>query len=166
MSGAGEPARAQQFLGFSVAGKACAAPILRVHEILAYEPPTPVPHTPAFIRGLLNRRGSVLPVVDLAVKLGGPPSTPGPRSCVVVLEVEMEGERVLLGVLVDTVNEVLALAPADIEPPAAFGAALRPDFLQGMGRRGQGFVLLLELDRVLSASELALSGAPAAPAAA
>ena len=156
-----ERAQPQQFLSFSVAGDVCAVPILRVHEILQYESLTQVPNTPAFVRGVLNRRGSVLPVVDLAVKFGRPPSALSKWSCVVVLEVSVEGERLLLGALVDAVEEVLDFAAGDIEPPPAFGAAVRLEYLQGMGKRGKHFVLLLDIDRVLSARELELSEAAA-----
>jgi purine-binding chemotaxis protein CheW len=162
--GAAEPAQTQQYLGFTVAGDACAVPILRVHEILQYESLTQVPNTPAFIRGVLNRRGSVLPVVDLAVKFGRPPSPLSKWSCVVVLEVSVEGEPLLLGALVDAVEEVLDFGPADIEPPPAFGAAVRLEYLQGMGKRERHFVLLLDIDRMLSARELELSEAATAAA--
>jgi purine-binding chemotaxis protein CheW len=161
--GAEERAETEQYLSFTVAGDACAVPILRVHEILQYETLTQVPNTPAFIRGVLNRRGSVLPVVDLAVKFGQPPSPLSKWSCVVVLEVSVDGESLLLGALVDAVEEVLDFAPGDIEPPPAFGAAVRLEYLQGMGKRGKHFVLLLDIDRVLSARELELSEAATAP---
>ena len=159
MRGPDERAQAQQFLSFTVAGDTCAVPILRVHEILQYETLTQVPNTPAFIRGVLNRRGSVLPVVDLAVKFGKPPSPLSKWSCVVVLDVNVDGETLLLGALVDAVEEVLDFAAGDIEPPPAFGAAVRLEYLQGMGKRGKHFVLLLDIDRVLSARELELSEA-------
>jgi purine-binding chemotaxis protein CheW len=154
-----EQAQAQQFLSFTVAGDACAVPILRVHEILQYETLTQVPHAPAFIRGVLNRRGSVLPVVDLAVKFGRAASTLSKWSCVVVLDVNVDGETLLLGVLVDAVEEVLEFGPDDIEPTPAFGTSVRLEYLQGMGKRGKHFVLLLDIDRVLSARELELSEA-------
>jgi purine-binding chemotaxis protein CheW len=166
--GVEEQAPAQQFLSFRIGEDTCAVPILRVHEILQYEALTPVPHTPAFIRGVLNRRGSVLPVVDLAVKFGRPPSALTKWSCVVVLEVAVEqgadeGETLLLGALVDAVEEVLDFGAGDIEPPPAFGAAVRLEYLEGLGKRGKHFVLLLDIDRVLSARELELSGALTAP---
>ena len=170
--GAEEAAPAQQFLSFRIGADTCAVPILRVHEILQYETVTSVPHTPAFVRGVLNRRGSVLPVVDLAVKFGRPPSTLSKWSCVVVLEVALEGaleqgaqegETLLLGALVDAVEEVLDFGAEDIEPPPAFGAAVRLEYLQGLGKRDKHFVLLLDIDRVLSARELELSGTLAAP---
>ncbi len=160
-----ERAQPQQFLSFTVAGDTCAVPILRVHEILQYDTLTQVPNTPAFIRGVLNRRGSVLPVVDLAVKFGKPPSTPDKWSCVVVLEVSVDGEPLLLGALVDAVEEVLDFSAEDLEPAPAFGTAVRLEYLQGLGKRGKHFVLLLEIDRVLSARELELSEALTEPGA-
>lgn len=164
MSGGEEGARTQQFLGFTVGSDSCAVPILRVHEILQFEALTPVPNTPAFIRGVLNRRGSVLPVVDLAVKLGRPPSPLTKWSCVVVLDVRVDGESLLLGALVDAVEEVLDLGAEDVEPAPAFGTAVRLEYLQGLGKRGKHFVLLLDIDRVLSARELELSEALAGAA--
>ncbi|MBF5045106.1 purine-binding chemotaxis protein CheW [Aggregicoccus sp. 17bor-14] len=172
------PAPVQQFLSFRLGADTCAVPILRVHEILQFETVTPVPNTPAFIRGVLDRRGSALPVVDLAVKLGRPQSPLSKWSCVVVLEVAVDpgppgppgtparGETVLLGALVDTVEEVLDFGAGDIQPPPALGAGLRLEYLQGLGKRDKQFVLLLDIDRVLTASELELAGTITAPEAA
>jgi purine-binding chemotaxis protein CheW len=155
-----------QYLGFVVAGHECAVGILRVREILEYEAVTPVPGTPPWVRGVMNLRGSVVPVLDLAVKFGLPPGEVTRRTCIVVVETDLEGERVVMGVLADAVSQVLDVAAGDVETAPAFGTAVRVDYLLGLGRVGDRFVLLLDIDRVLSAAELlgvAAAEAPSAP---
>ena len=147
-------AEAVQHLTFQLAGEQYAVSVLQVREILRYEPVTTVPAAPAAVHGVLNLRGSVVPVVDLAVRFGLPPTEVGRRTCIVIVETESEGERAVTGVLVDAVSEVLELAPADVEPAPAFGTGVRVDFLRGMARMGPKFALILDLDRVLSTFEL------------
>jgi chemotaxis signal transduction protein len=147
---------ASQYLSFAVAGSDYGAPILKVKEILQYEEVTPVPGTPPSIRGVINVRGAVVPVVDLGVKFGKPEAIATKRSCVLVVEVAA-AEALTLGVLADAVNEVVDLRPEDIEPPPSFGAGVKVDYLTGMGKVGKGFVLLIDLDRVLTASEADLA---------
>jgi purine-binding chemotaxis protein CheW len=147
-----------QYLSFFIAGEEYALGILQVREIIEYDTVTRVPGAPAWVRGVTNLRGSVLPVIDLALKLGLPPSTPHRRSCVVVAEVSFQGEKLVLGVLADAVGQVVELGPADVEPPPAFGAPIRMDYLVGMGRAGKKFILLLDLERVLSGQELVAAG--------
>jgi purine-binding chemotaxis protein CheW len=161
-----------QYLTFTLAGEEYGLPILRVKEIMEYESPTRVPMTPASVRGVINVRGSVVPVLDLAVKFGLPQSPITNRHCIVIVEVEVEGEDTVMGVIADAVSEVREFAPQDIEPPPSFGTAVRVEFLRGMGKVGKRFVLLLDVDRVLSATDrqavAELQGAvegPAAPAA-
>lgn len=148
------PTGSQQHLSFHVGGAEYALPILQVREILAYGDVTRVPGTPAHYRGVLNLRGSVVPVVDLAVRFGQTPAPTTRRTCVVVTELPLRGETHCVGLVADAVSEVLELGPADLEPVPAFGTGVRPDFLTAMGRHLQGFVLLLELSRILDASEL------------
>ena len=151
-----------QYLSFTIAGTDYGLPILAVKEILQHEEPTRLPGTPPSIRGVLNVRGAVVPVVDLSVKFGRPETVPTPRTCVLVVEVGRGAERLVLGVLADAVNEVLDLPAAAIEPPPSFGTNVRIDFLVGMGKLKKGFVLLLDADRVLTASEAELTSQAAA----
>ena len=143
-----------QHLAFYIGGEEYAIGILRVQEILEYDTITKVPGTPASIRGVINLRGSVVPVVDLAVRFGLPESPITKRTCIVVVEVDSDGERTVLGVMADSVSQVIELGAGDIEPPPAFGTRVRMDYLLGMGRAGKKFILLLDVDRVLSVSEL------------
>jgi purine-binding chemotaxis protein CheW len=151
--------QASQYLSFTIAGTDYGLPILVVKEILQYEELTRVPGTPASIRGVLNVRGQVVPVVDLAVKFGRSESVPTQRTCVLVVEARIADvkEKVTLGILSDAVNEVLDLRADDVEPPPAFGANVKLDFLTGMGKVGKAFVLLLDMDKVLTASEAELA---------
>jgi purine-binding chemotaxis protein CheW len=150
-----------QYLTFQVADAEYGVGILKVREIIEYDTVTRVPHAPVAVRGVLNLRGAVVPVVDLAVKFGLPASTVTKRSCVIVVECLLDGEHTVMGVLADAVSQVIDLAPTDIEPAPAFGARVRVEFLQGMGKLGGRFVLLLDLDRLLSTAETAVALAAA-----
>ena len=146
---------ARQFLTFSLAGEHFAVGTLSVREIIEYGQLTTVPMMPPSIRGVINLRGAVVPVIDLGARFGGRQTEIGRRSCIVILEVNHDEKQQVIGVVVDAVNEVLEIAPADIEPPPAFGAHIRTDFIQGMGKVGGKFVILLDIGRVLSVDELA-----------
>jgi purine-binding chemotaxis protein CheW len=138
---------------------------LSVKEIIEYGQLTGVPMMPPSIRGVINLRGAVVPVIDLGARFGGRQTEVSRRTCIVILEVNHADEQQVIGVLVDAVNEVLEIAPADIEPPPAFGAHIRTDFIQGMGKVGGRFVILLDIGRVLSVGELAaLAQASESPA--
>ena len=129
--------------------------MLRVREIIEHEEVTRVPSTPAFLRGVINLRGSVVPVVDLARKFRMPESPVTKRTCIIIVEVDSENGRIVLGVLADAVNQVVEFRPEEIEPPPSFGTPIRVDFLHGLGKLNGEFVLILDTDRVLSAGELA-----------
>lgn len=146
-----------QYLGFRVAEEEYGVPILRVKEILEFDTVTKVPTTPPSIRGVINLRGSVVPVVDLAVKLGLPESRVTKRSCIVIVEAALNGDTAVMGLMADSVSQVLDLAASEIQPPPPFGTKVHVDYLTGMGRAGKKFVLLLDIDRVLSAAELAVA---------
>ena len=143
-----------QYLTFYVAGEEYAVTILKVTEIIECVTLTHVPGTPSWIRGVLNLRGAVVPVVDLAVKFGLPPTVLTRRTCVVMVELEHEGERLVLGMMGDSVHQVVELGPDQIQPPPSFGPKVRVDCIQGMGLNGDAFVVLLDIDRVLSSSEI------------
>jgi len=152
MASAGE---ANQYLTFTLAGEMYALGILNVKEIIEYGNLTEIPMMPAFIRGVINLRGAVVPVVDLSNRFGGKRSEITKRSCVVILELPVEEETQVIGVVVDAVNEVLEIAAAEIEPPPAFGSRVRAEFIAGMGKVEGRFVILLDVDKVLSADEMA-----------
>ena len=143
-----------QYLTFYVAGEEYAVTILKVTEIIECVSLTHVPGTPAWIRGVLNLRGAVVPVVDLAVKFGLASTTLTARTCVVMVELEHDGERLVLGVMADSVHQVVELNPDQIQPPPSFGPKVRVDCIQGMGVSDGAFVVLLDIDRVLSATEI------------
>jgi purine-binding chemotaxis protein CheW len=148
-----------QYLTFCLDDEEYAVSVLRIREIIEYDTLTRVPSTPAWIRGVINLRGGVVPVVDLAVKLGLPERPVTRRTCIVIMEVELAGERTLMGVMADAVSQVVDMAASDIEPPPAFGTRVRVDYLKGMARAGRKFVLILDIDRVLSANELLVAAA-------
>ncbi|BDU72218.1 chemotaxis protein CheW [Mesoterricola silvestris] len=144
----------RQYLAFVLDGETYAMEIRSIKEVIQYGALTRVPMMPAFIRGVINLRGAVVPVLDLAVRFGRGAREPSRRTCVVVLEVDHPGGALALGFLVDQVRAVLDIAAADIEPPPAFGGSLRSDFLEGIGKVDGEFMILLDVDRVLSVEEL------------
>jgi purine-binding chemotaxis protein CheW len=163
----------QQYLTFLLGGEMFALAILNVKEIIEYGNLTEIPMMPAFIRGVINLRGSVVPVIDLTARFGGKTTEVGRRTCNVIVEMkggENAEERHDIGIIVDAVSEVLEIPRSEIEPPPSFGAKIRADFIQGMGKVGGKFVIILNIDRVLSVDELAqlgqMGGGLSAPAAA
>lgn len=156
----------QQYLTFMLGGEVFAIGILHIKEIIEYGQLTAVPMMPEFIRGVINLRGAVVPVVDLASRFGGKPSPITRRSCIVILELETGEETQVIGVVVDAVNEVLEIAGTDIEPPPSFGTRIRTDFIQGMGKVQEKFVIILNVNNVLSTEDLAILGKAAGDSAA
>jgi purine-binding chemotaxis protein CheW len=149
---------AKQYLTFSVSGETFGIVISAIKEIIEYRVPTDVPMMPPFIRGVINLRGRVVPVVDLSVRFGRPRMDVVRRTCIVILEVQDGDERQQIGAVVDAVSAVVDIPEADVQPPPQFGAKLRADFISGMGRLGEKFVIILSVDRVLSVEELATLG--------
>lgn len=143
-----------QYLTFHLGGEEYAIGILQVREILQFEEVTRVPSAPAPVRGVLNLRGSVVPVVDLGIKFGTGETEVTRRTCIVIVEVHAGTETVVMGVLADAVSQVVELTPDEIEAPPSFGTRVRSDFLHGMARTGQRFSLVLDIDRLLSPAEL------------
>jgi purine-binding chemotaxis protein CheW len=148
-------AEASQYLSFNLGGEIYAMGILAIKEIIEYRGLTTVPMMPECVRGVINLRGAVVPVVDLAARFGGRPSAVTRRTCIVIVEVGEAAQRQDIGVIVDAVNEVMEIDEADIEPAPAFGSGIRSDFIHGMGKVGEGFVIVLEPERVLSATDMA-----------
>jgi purine-binding chemotaxis protein CheW len=160
-------AQPSQYLTFSMADEECAVAVLQVREIIEYDTLTRVPSTPSWIRGVINLRGGVVPVVDLAAKFGLPERPITKRTCIVIVEIGVDGQPVLAGIMADAVSQVVEIAPADIEAAPSFGTGVRVDYLLGMARSGKKFALLLDIDRLLSIDELAVTqtvGAPTAEA--
>ncbi|MEO9384480.1 chemotaxis protein CheW [Chromobacterium phragmitis] len=152
----GEQAEIRQFLTFQLVGETFAIGILRIREILEYVKPTSVPLMPPFIRGVMNLRGAVVPVIDLSLRFGREETGINRRTCIVIIEIEHEELWQLIGVLVDTVHEVLAIPDSEIEPPPQFGSKIRVDFISGMAKVDNRFVVLLDVDKVLSVGEMSL----------
>lgn len=148
----------EQYLTFMLGGETFAIGILHIKEIIEYGQLTTVPMMPDFIRGVINLRGAVVPVIDLSSRFGGRRSEVTRRSCIVILELHVEEETQVIGVVVDAVNEVLEIAAGDIEPPPAFGTRIRTDFIAGMGKVQEKFVIILDVDNVLSVEDLGLIG--------
>ena len=146
----------QKYLTFSLGGEVLNLSIIYVKEIIEFGQITEIPMMPAFIRGVINLRGAVVPVIDLSARFGGSSSTVSRRTCIVIVELGIGEERQDLGVIVDAVNEVLEIPRADIEPPPSFGARIRADFIQGMGKVDGHFVIILNVERVLSTEEITL----------
>ena len=144
-----------QYLTFKLDGEIFALGIAKVREVLDYTAITKVPKSPDFMRGVINVRGGVVPVIDLRVKFGMAPTPQTVNTCIIIVEIAMEGETTVLGVLADQVEEVLDLDPGQIEPAPRIGTRLRTEFIQGMGKREEQFIILLDIDRVFSGEELA-----------
>lgn len=144
-----------QYLTFLLGGEMFAVGILNIKEIIEYGSVTEIPMVPPFIRGVINLRGAVVPVIDLASRFGGKRSEISRRTCIVIIELADNDERQDIGVVVDAVSEVLEIPATEIEPPPAFGARIRADFIKGMGKVNGKFVILLEVDKVLSVDEIA-----------
>ena len=151
----------QQFLTFHLGEEMFAIGILSIREIIEYGQLTEVPLVPPFIRGVINLRGAVVPVIDLAVRFGRAACPVTKRSCIVIIEtVYEEGQpSQQMGIVVDAVSEVLDIPSEDIEPPPEFGARIRTDFISGMGKINGKFVVLLEVNRILSIDEVAVVAA-------
>ncbi len=145
-----------QYLTFTLGGEMFAVGILNVKEIIEFGTLTEIPMMPSFIRGVINLRGAVVPVVDLAARFGGAASEVQRRTCIVIVEVTQEDAKHDIGIMVDAVSEVLEIQDGDIEPPPSFGARIRADFIAGMGKVNQKFVIILEIQRVLSVDEMAV----------
>lgn len=146
----------RQYLTFSLGQEMFAVGILHIREIIEYGSVTTVPMMPSFVRGVINLRGSVVPVLDLAARFGRAACKITRRSCIVIVELESEGEQQELGVIVDAVSEVLEIPASEIEPAPAFGAKIRTDFIAGMGKVNDSFVIILNMNNVLAVEEIAM----------
>ena len=148
----------KQCLTFMLSGELFAIGILCIKEIIEYGGLTEVPMMPACIRGVINLRGAVVPVLDLALRFGKPSNPVSKKTCIVIVEVKADDECHVIGVVVDAVNAVLEIPRGEIEPPPTFGAKIRTDFIEGMGKVNGHFVILLNANAVLSLDEISLLG--------
>ncbi len=153
--------RGSQYLVFQLGPNSYGADILRVKEILQYNGTTSVPRTPPYISGVINLRGNVLPVVDLLRLFEGRAAETTRKSCIVIVEVHIDGLRTEAGILVDSVEQVMDVSPEMIEPAPNFGSGIRTDFIQGMAKYENRFVILLDLDLVLAPEEMRTFSPPA-----
>jgi purine-binding chemotaxis protein CheW len=147
---------AMQYLSFRLEDEVFALDITKVREVLDYTTITKVPRTPEFMRGVINLRGSVVPVVDLRLKFGMTKTEKTVNTCIIIVEVRVDGETVVLGALADSVEEVMDLGPGHIEPAPKIGTRLNTEFIKGMGKRDGNFIIILDVDKVFSTDELAL----------
>lgn len=146
---------ASQVLTFWLGNELFGIDIRAVREIIQCVPMATVPLMPAFVRGVINLRGSVVPVVDLQARLGRAPAVLGPKSCIVIFDTQRDRERVELGLLVDAVSAVMRMEAEDIEPAPDFGNTVRREFIRGIGKAGSRFVILLDPDRALDVQDMA-----------
>ena len=152
------PGMVSQYLIFSLGGDLYAVGTLRVREIIEYGNITAVPMMPGFIRGVINLRGAVVPVIDLNARFGRARTETSRRTCVVILEVQAGDDTHVLGIIVDAVSAVRQIDAAHIEPPPSFGTQIRASFIDGMAKVNGNFVILLDLSRVLSVDEISMLG--------
>lgn len=145
-----------QYLTFKLGDEIFALDISKVREVLDFTTITKVPRTPEFMRGVINLRGSVVPVVDIKLKFGMPMTEKTVNTCIIITEVAVDGETTILGALADSVQEVIDLDPDHIEPAPKIGTKLKTEFIKGMGKQGEHFIILLDIDKVFSTEELAL----------
>lgn len=145
-----------QYLSFMLGDEVFALDISKVREVLDFTSVTKVPQTPDYMRGVINLRGGVVPVVDLKLKFGMEETAKTVNTCTIIVEVALEGESVVLGALADSVREVFDLKPEDMEPAPRIGTQLKTEFLKGMGKKDDTFILILDIDRVFSSEEIEL----------
>uniref|UniRef100_A0A831UCI0 Chemotaxis protein CheW n=1 Tax=Geobacter metallireducens TaxID=28232 RepID=A0A831UCI0_GEOME len=149
-----EITESRQYLTFSLADEIFAVDVATVREILEFTTITKVPQTPEFMRGVINLRGSVVPVMDMRLKFGLAETERTVNTCIIVVEIAVGDETLVLGMLADSVQEVFELEPENIEPAPRIGMKLDTSFIRGMGKHGDTFIIILDIDRVFSADDL------------
>ena len=143
-----------QYLTYTLADEVFAVDVARVREILEITNITKVPQVPDFMRGVINLRGCVVPVIDLRLKFGMPETAQTVNTCIIVVEVDLDGENIVLGALADSVQEVIEMEPSQIEAAPHIGTHLKTEFLKGMGKYDGNFVMILDIDKVFNSDEL------------
>ncbi|MBI2419649.1 MAG: chemotaxis protein CheW [Ignavibacteriales bacterium] len=147
-------AEVRQYLTFTLDTEMFAVDVEKVREVLDYTTITKIPHMPMYMRGVLNLRGSVVPVIDLRLKFGMPGTERQRNTCIIVLEIQLADELLICGALADAVQEVFEFSPEQIEPAPKLGTKYKADFLQGIGKREEKFILILDIDSVFTTEEL------------
>ncbi len=145
-----------QYLTFTLDKELYAMDISRVREVLEYIEITRVPRTPEFLRGVINVRGRAVPVVDMRLKFGLSKTTQTVNTCIIIVEVDVDGESTILGALADSVQEVIDLEADQIEPAPRLGTRIKTEFIEGMGKGGDQFIIILNIDKIFSADELSV----------
>ncbi|MBF0620769.1 MAG: chemotaxis protein CheW [Magnetococcales bacterium] len=143
-----------QYLTFQLSDEVFAVDISKVREVLEYTSVTTVPRTPAFMCGVINLRGSVVPVVDMRLKFSMEETEKTVNTCIIIVEIVQDDEVAVMGALADSVREVMELEPNQIEPPPKIGTNIRSDFLKGMGKHDNQFIMILDINKVFSQEEL------------
>jgi purine-binding chemotaxis protein CheW len=144
-----------QYLTFHLGDEVFAMDIVTVREIIQHASMTVVPLMPNFVRGVINLRGAVVPVIDLQSRFGRPLAQLGKRTCVIIFDASRDGEKMELGLMVDSVSEVIEIAQADIEPAPQFGTTIAREFIHGLGKVGGEFLVILEPERALNIDDMA-----------
>ncbi len=152
-----EITEATQYLTFTLDEEVFGVDISKVREVLDFVTVTKVPQVPEFMRGVINLRGGVVPVVDMRIKFGMPTTEKTVDTCIVIVEIELGGDITVIGALADSVKEVMDLNPDQIEPAPKIGTKLNTEFIRGMGKKGEEFVIILDIDKVFSCDELAVA---------
>jgi purine-binding chemotaxis protein CheW len=147
----------KQYLTFQLGEEVFAVDVFHVREILEFTTVTKVPRTPDYMRGVINLRGGVVPVLDMRLKFGLSQTEKTVDTCIIVVEVFFEDESTVIGALVDSVQEVLELEPDQIEPAPRIGTQLKTEFIKGMGKRDDRFIILLDIDKIFSSEELIMA---------
>ncbi|MDD2309856.1 MAG: chemotaxis protein CheW [Desulfuromonadaceae bacterium] len=155
-----EELQTTQYLTFNLSDEVFAVDVGRVREILEITSITKVPQTPEFMRGVINLRGSVVPVIDMRLKFGMSETERTVNTCIVVVEVDMDGENIVLGALADSVQEVIEMESSQVEAAPHIGTHLNTDFIKGMGKYNERFVMILDIDKIFSGDELAAVQGP------
>lgn len=147
-----------QYLTFRLGEEIFALEIGKVREVLDFSAVTKVPQTPPFMRGVINLRGSVVPVMDMNLKFGRPDTEKTVNTCIIIAEVTVDGENTIVGALADSVQEVLDMEPGQIEPAPKIGTKLNTEFIKGMGKADDTFIMILDIDKVFSVEEMGQIG--------
>jgi purine-binding chemotaxis protein CheW len=145
----------RQYLTFQLSDEVFGLDVSHVREILEFTTVTKVPKTPDYMRGVINLRGSVVPVLDMRLKFGLTLTEKTVNTCIIVVEVDLDGEQTIIGALVDSVQEVFELEPDQIEPAPRIGTHLKTEFIRGMGKKDDHFIILLNIDKVFTSEDLA-----------
>jgi purine-binding chemotaxis protein CheW len=143
-----------QYLTFRLQEEIYAVDVANIREILDFITITKVPKSPEFMRGVINLRGSVVPVIDMKLKFGLPQTEKTVNTCIIVMEISVDGETVIIGSLADAVQEVLEMEPDQIEPAPRIGTRLNTEFIKGMGKRNDQFLMILDIDKIFSFDDI------------